>query len=76
MIIGETYFAVMKANVVFINVNAPTWKFPELDPLALLMNQVVVCGSAAGAPHHFEEMFAFAVENNVCIMHILIVREK
>lgn len=55
----------MRANGVFMNVSCPTWSFPQLNPLSMIMNQVVVCGSASGAPEHFKEMFAFADKNNI-----------
>jgi hypothetical protein len=38
----------LKPNGVFINVSAPEWNFPELNPLLFLMYQAVFAGSAAG----------------------------
>jgi hypothetical protein len=47
-VIGESYIPTLKPNGVFINVSAPEWKFPELDPLLFLRYQAAFAGSASG----------------------------
>lgn len=59
------YINLLRANGHFINVMAPGWKFPELDPMLLLSRQVYIHGSAIGAPHEILEMLDFAAEHNV-----------
>jgi D-arabinose 1-dehydrogenase-like Zn-dependent alcohol dehydrogenase len=48
-----------------MNVSCPTWNFPELNPLAAIQRQVVISGSASGAPAHFKDMFDFADTHNI-----------
>lgn len=44
---------------------AQDWDLPKMNPMALLMNQVFIHGSAIGSPKEIEEMLAFAAEKNV-----------
>ncbi|CAO3615940.1 unnamed protein product [Mucor fragilis] len=59
------YFALLRVNGHFINVMAPNWQFPELNPFVLIMNQVFIHGSAIGSPAEIEQMLEFAAEHNV-----------
>lgn len=48
-----------------MNVSAPEWNFPEINPLQLLMNQVVITGTAAGSPGMMQDMLNFAAEKKI-----------
>lgn len=59
------YFNLLKVNGKFMNVSAPDWNFPELNPLEMIMHQVSVSGSAAGSPKDMEKMINFAAEKKI-----------
>ncbi|KAI8365463.1 chaperonin 10-like protein [Choanephora cucurbitarum] len=61
----EKYLTLIQPHGHFINVNAPDWKFPPLNPLLLIMTQVSISGSLIGSPKEIEEMLAFAAEKNI-----------
>ncbi|KAI8095683.1 chaperonin 10-like protein [Thamnidium elegans] len=61
----ETYLRLFRPNGVFINVGLPSWNFPEVSPMLLVITQASICGSAIGSPAEIEEMLKFAAEHNV-----------
>ena len=63
--IGQKYINLLKFNGHFLNVSAPSWKFPEIAAFTLLMKQVKIEGSAIGSPAEIEEMLKFAEEKNI-----------
>lgn len=48
-----------------MNVSAPEWNFPEINPFQLLMNQVVITGTSAGSPGMMQDMINFAAEKKI-----------
>lgn len=61
----EPYFNILKANGVFINVNAPEFSYPPVPLFMLLFKQIIVTGSLAGTPSIAEEMLQFAADKNI-----------
>lgn len=64
-ILGERFLELLFVNGKFMNVSVPTWKFPEMSPFALIVNQASVSGSAAGSPAEMREMIEFAAKKNI-----------
>lgn len=48
-----------------MNVSAPEWNFPELNPLQMLLNQATIAGTAFGSPSMTQEMIEFAAEKKI-----------
>ncbi|KAG1459264.1 hypothetical protein G6F46_007401 [Rhizopus delemar] len=61
----EPYFNILKANGVFINVNAPEFSYPPVPLFMLLFKQIIVKGSLTGTPSNTEEMLQFAADKNI-----------
>ncbi|KAI7895509.1 uncharacterized protein EV154DRAFT_536088 [Mucor mucedo] len=61
----HTYFALLKVNGHFINVNVPEWQYPGMSAFTLLSKQIKVYGSGIGSPREIEEMLAFAAEKDI-----------
>lgn len=55
-IIGGAYYRLLRVNGQFMNVSAPEWNFPEINPLEMIMNQVNISSSAAGSTQEMQEM--------------------
>ncbi|KAG1133604.1 hypothetical protein G6F61_003781 [Rhizopus arrhizus] len=63
--IWEPYFNILRPNGVFINVNAPDFKYPPVPLMMLLFKQIIICGSMVGSPSDTEEMLRFAADKNI-----------
>lgn len=63
--LGSPYFALLHVNGKFMNVSAPEWNFPEVNPFELLVNQVNISGSAAGSQRNMEDMLQFATKHKI-----------
>ncbi|KAI8058869.1 chaperonin 10-like protein [Thamnidium elegans] len=61
----STFFDLLHVDGHFMNVSAPEWNFPEINPLQFLMAQIVITGTVAGSPGMTQEMINFAAEKKI-----------
>ncbi|KAI8095606.1 chaperonin 10-like protein [Thamnidium elegans] len=61
----EPYLELLHVNGKFMNVFIPGWKFPQIDPFTLIINQVSISGTAVGSPAEMQEMINFAAEREI-----------
>jgi alcohol dehydrogenase (NADP+) len=54
----------LRVNGHFLNVNVPSWKYPEIG-MELMMSQVYISGSASGSIKDMQEMMDFAAAKNI-----------
>lgn len=63
--LGEPYLELLHVNGQFMNVSIPDWKFPQISPFTLIVNQVSISGTAAGSPGEMQEMINFVAEKGI-----------